>query len=511
MSRALLALLALCLLSALARAEQARFALVIGANAGEPGEVRLRFAEADAADVADVLTRLGGVPEEHLTLLRGRDARRVEAVLGHLKARIAAAREAGAETVLFVYYSGHADATALHLGASRLELRALEAQLGQIGAQVAVLIVDACRSGALTRVKGGAPAKPFEINAEDRLASEGTAIITSSAAGEDAQESDQLGGGIFTHHLVNGLRGAADAARDGAVTLSEAYEYAYRETLRSSSRARFVQHPTFRFQLAGRQDLTVTTLGEAAGLARLRLEGQGGWVLLPQGAGEVVEVSVDTPIELLVRPDRYRVRWRTPDAIFEGAVDAQRGASVAVATDALTPVPYGLTVRKGLSTAPAWGAIAATELTGALRPELSAGLRTAVGARIDLRQLALEGRITWTVADAQNSSLTIDQDGFGADLTGLHVFDVGPLGLSVGLRIGADLVQQAFETAGDAPDRRGLIGRAGPLVRLEYAPTAWLTLGIGAGADAIARRVTGGGLGWSAQPAAGIGVCLYVP
>lgn len=499
-------------LSGVAAARQARFAVVIGANAGEPGEVRLRYAEADAADLAEVLTRLGGVPEENLSLLRGRDAGRVKAVLGHLTARIAAERAAGAETVLFVYYSGHADAAALHLGRSRLELTALKAAVTGTGAQVAVLVVDACRSGALTRVKGGAPAKPFAIEADDRLASEGTAIITSSAAGEDAQESDQLGGGIFSHHFVTGLRGAADTARDGTVSLSEAYDYAYRETLRSSSRARFVQHPTYRFQLRGRQDLVVTTLADAADLARLRIEASGGWVLLPQGAGEVVELSVGDPVDLLIRPDRYRVRWRTRDAIYEGDVAARPGRLTAVQVDALSPVPYGLTVRKGLGeAAAAWGPLVATELTGPLRPEQSNGLRTAVGARIDLRRLALEARVAWTTADARNSSLRLDQDAFGVDLTGLHVFDLGPVGLSVGLRAGADWVVQRFETDGVAPERGGLVGRAGPRIRLEYAPLAWLSLGVGVGADALVRRDGAGEPAWSAQPSGGLGVWIYVP
>ncbi|MGK0361974.1 MAG: hypothetical protein ACI9U2_004294 [Bradymonadia bacterium] len=510
------ALLALCvcapwMLASTAAAQQARFALVIGANAGEPGEVQLRFAEDDASDVADVFTRLAGVPEENMTLLRGRDAPRVRSVLSHLGTRIAAAKASGAETVLFVYYSGHADAGALHLGSSRLELSALKAGVNATGAQVAVLIVDACRSGALTRVKGGAPARPFVIQGEDRLASEGTAIITSSAAGEDAQESDKLEGGIFTHHLVTGLRGAADSARDGKVSLSEAYDYAYRETLRSSSRARFVQHPTYRFQLSGRQDLVVTTLESSAGLARLQIDAPGGWILLPQGAGDVVELSVDTPVELLVQPDRYRVRRRTSEVIYEGSVDARAGAVTAISADELTPVPYGLTVRKGLSNSPAWGPLVAAEVTGPLRPDLSRGIRSAAGVRIDLRQLAIEARFAWTIADATNSSLQIDQDAWGIDLTGAHVFDIGPIGLSTGLRVGADLVRQRFETAGDADPRLSLVGRAGPQLRLEYAPTADLTVSLGVGVDALARRDATGGLALSAQPSTGLGVIWYVP
>jgi len=103
--------------------------------------------------------------------------------------------------VLFVYFSGHADVSSLHLGDSRLSFQRLKELAAGVGADVNVLVVDACRSGGLTRVKGATPAEPFEIKAEDRLDSLGLAIITSSAAGEDAQESERLSGGIFTHHF----------------------------------------------------------------------------------------------------------------------------------------------------------------------------------------------------------------------------------------------------------------------------------------------------------------------
>jgi hypothetical protein len=57
---------------------------------------------------------------------------------------------------------------------------------------------------ALTRVKGGHAIPPFAV-APPSIASEGVAFLTSSAANEDAQESDALSGSFFTHYLVSGL------------------------------------------------------------------------------------------------------------------------------------------------------------------------------------------------------------------------------------------------------------------------------------------------------------------
>ena len=59
-------------------------------------------------------------------------------------------------------------------------------------------------------------------------------------------------------------------------------------------------------------------------------------------AGEVVELSVGDPVDLLIRPDRYRVRWRTSEAIYEGDVTARPGRMTPIRVDALTPVPVGV-------------------------------------------------------------------------------------------------------------------------------------------------------------------------
>lgn len=58
-----------------------------------------------------------------------------------------------------------------------------------------------------------------------------------------AHESDRLRSSFFSHHLITGLRGAADADGDERVALSEAYDYAYRQTLRSSGQTTQLQPP----------------------------------------------------------------------------------------------------------------------------------------------------------------------------------------------------------------------------------------------------------------------------
>ena len=129
----------------------------------------------------------------------------------------------------------------------------------ELPANVRVAILDSCASGAFTRTKGGVRRKPFLVDTSTRV--RGYAVLTSSSATEAAQESDRVGGSFFTHYLTSGLRGAADANGDKRVTINEAYNYAFNETLaRTESTRAGPQHPNYDFQIRGSGDLVLTDL-----------------------------------------------------------------------------------------------------------------------------------------------------------------------------------------------------------------------------------------------------------
>src|SRR6185436_15143674 len=66
-------------------------------------------------------------------------------------------------------------------------------------------------------------------------------------------------GSVFTHHLVAGLRGAADRLLDRKVSLEELYRYAFDRTTAGESG----QHPGYAFRLAGYGELIVSEPGRA--------------------------------------------------------------------------------------------------------------------------------------------------------------------------------------------------------------------------------------------------------
>ena len=208
-------------LAATAQAQQVRRALIIGNNLGEQPSRSLRYAEQEAGRLGELLKRSGDFGD--VRVLRGADRNEVESALKGVEKDFTAARAAGKSTLFLFYYSGHGDNEALELGTSRLPLRDLRTYLEQLPADVRLAFVDACQSGALTGVKGGHRAPAYAMRLADPGTVRGLAIVTSSTANELSQESDELRGSYFSHNIMAGLQGLADASRDGQVaTLSEA-------------------------------------------------------------------------------------------------------------------------------------------------------------------------------------------------------------------------------------------------------------------------------------------------
>lgn len=323
-----------------AQAEQ-RFAVVIGNNEGQRGEIVLGYAEDDARRFADTLRTVGGFFPENVVTLTAQKASEVRRVLVATNDRLRDAPDA----VLVVYYSGHASSEALHLGGERLPLAELEQIVRGSAARFRVLIVDACRSGALTKVKGGRPVPAYQVSSPP---TEGYVVLTAASAEEDALESEGLRSSFFTHFLISGLRGAADKDGDARITLDEAYGYAFDATVLSSSQTvAGTQHPTYRYDLRGKGELVLASLANAS-LTMVRFDEPIDFLVFDDAMRVVGEVSAAAPNRnLVVPPGALFVRARAADAVYEGTVDVQAEQTRGVTTRELERVPYAQLVRKG--------------------------------------------------------------------------------------------------------------------------------------------------------------------
>ncbi|MFO0583121.1 MAG: caspase family protein [Anaeromyxobacter sp.] len=320
--------------------EGARVALLVAADAGLPGERPLRHTGADVERLAAVLQELGGFAPGDVHVLRDRNAAEVlDAIdaLGH----------GPMPSMLLFFYSGHADAAALHPAGTVLPLDLLLHRLKGVSAELRIGVLDACQSGAAARGKGSTPAPPFAVRFEEQ-GPEGDILISSSADDELSFEGEH--GGIFTLHLAAALRGAADANGDGRVSLGEAYEYAYAQTLRSTLGASTgPQHARFRYELTGRRDPVLTQLGRGAQLT-LSPVSDGEYVVF-DGAERAVVAELPSragePRRIALAPGAYVVQQRSTARLRVARIALEREDDRVLHEHQMQELPLVKLARKG--------------------------------------------------------------------------------------------------------------------------------------------------------------------
>jgi hypothetical protein len=198
----------------------------------------------------------------------------------------------------------------------------LRQRLDDMKADVRIAVLDACASGAFTRVKGGRSRPAFMV--DETSAARGHAFLTSSSETESAQESDRIRASYFTHYLVSGFRGAADTSGDGRVTLNEAYQFAFAETLgRTVDTKGGAQHPSFDINLSGAGDVVITDVRQTNARLVLTEDLEGRFYVRVPNQGLVVE---------LYKPRGRRVELALEAGMYEVRVEAGKTSLVATTT-----------------------------------------------------------------------------------------------------------------------------------------------------------------------------------
>jgi hypothetical protein len=172
----------------------------------------------------------------------------------------------------------------------------------------------------------------------------GHAFLTSSTESEAAQESDRLRGSYFTHFLVSGLRGAADLSGEGKVTLNEAYQFAFNETLgRTVDTKGGAQHPSYDINLSGTGEVVMTDLRQTA--ATLVLDKALAGRFFVRNAGRELVVELYKPygreVELGLEAGDYEVRLEQEAAALVARPRVAEGARVV-----LDPGQFGIAAKE---------------------------------------------------------------------------------------------------------------------------------------------------------------------
>jgi len=327
------------------------YALIVGSNAGGPGQQALRYAESDSQRVSEVLTTLGGYDAEHVTRLLQPTGAELFGTLDTIEATLAAHARSGEATRFFFYYSGHARADALNVGEERIALAELRQRILELPATLSIVVLDACQSGSFARAKGVGQAADFSFNSVGELSTEGVAVMASSTGQELSQESDQLQSSHFTHHLLVALRGAGDTNADGAVTLSEAYDYAYGRTLSSTATTRVgEQHVTLETDLTGHGDVALTRPVDASArvLVPKQLAARVLLQLMPSYsvAAELDKVAGEA-IALALPPGRYAATVRLINYVLLCPLILADGASTELSLVGCKRLELAQSIAKG--------------------------------------------------------------------------------------------------------------------------------------------------------------------
>jgi len=235
----------------LARALQPkRLALVVGVQQFHDAQWRpLRFPAADAEALAAVLRdpERGafddvevlpsdadrGAVREAMHRLAGRSRDEQDTVVVYVSSHGTLARDGTGQLRRYLVL---ADTRVADVPSSGLSMDELKADFDKLRSRRKALILATCHSGSgksllpeqvqqeLAGIKAGFFVRPIEE------VSRASVVLAASDWGETAREDEKLGHDIYTHFLVEALTLGADRNGDGAVTATEAHDYARRMT-----------------------------------------------------------------------------------------------------------------------------------------------------------------------------------------------------------------------------------------------------------------------------------------
>jgi hypothetical protein len=289
---------------------------------------------------------------------------------------------------------------------------------------------------------------------------------------EEAQESARWGGSIFTAMLISGLSGAADVSGDGTVTLHEAYQYAFEQTLSTTrSTVPGPQHPTFEYDLKGKGSIPLTTTHSLGGAwGALEIGEPGSYFLVQPNGTFVLEVSFQRGARrVMLAEGTYGIERRARDHLLIGQVVVYEGHTTPFSSETMRRVEYAQAVRKGgtehgsvLAIGAAWAVsarrAAAIPATHGVALDMDLHLASVtIGLAVETGFVAREGELDGAVrviAPAAALSAPID---------------LGPLTFSVGIEAGLAVIWEQFEpSVRTTPDRVSAAAFLGPAVGMDW-------------------------------------------
>lgn len=207
------------------------YAVVIGIGQYREEVIpKVSYAVPDAQAIAALLEAQAGVPKTHIKVLT-----ESRATLSDLRNHLGdwLRMRVKADSTVYVYYAGHGTPNLQTQSGAIVPwdghpdfpsglypLKELEDTLSKLPTKNVVVFLDSCFSGGAGRSVIAKGARPMGL--QYPVLSQGEVMVLAAATGTQiSSDYDKAGHGLFTHYLLAGLRGEADADKDGMVTLKE--------------------------------------------------------------------------------------------------------------------------------------------------------------------------------------------------------------------------------------------------------------------------------------------------
>jgi hypothetical protein len=239
-----------------------RWAIVIGVSEYQYSSLNLEYAERDAEEFYQLLiSPIGGsFKPENIVKLTNQEAT-TQKVTRALRSFL---QKPGRDDLVIFYCACHGspdanrpeniylithDTDPNDIAGTALPMREINLSLkDNLLSEKVVLLADTCHSAAIGEGLGSRNMSNDNILVNRYLQKVsatrgGIALLTSAEANEISFEDAKWGGGhgVFTHYLLEGMKGAADINRDGIVTVGELFEYV-RSNVQAATEGK--QHPS---------------------------------------------------------------------------------------------------------------------------------------------------------------------------------------------------------------------------------------------------------------------------
>lgn len=240
-----------------------RWAVIVGISNYQHSKINLKYADRDAEDLYQLLLTPegGGFQADHICKLTNE-----QATTGNINRALRSfLKKPAREDLVLIYFACHGspdpdrpgdvyllthDTDPNDVAGTALPMEDIDRALkGILHSEKVIILADTCHSAA---IGGGIGGRRSVADDSERMngflqkisqSKGGVALLSSAEANEVSFEDTQWGGGhgVFTHYLLEGMRGAGDRDGNGIVTIGELFEYV-RDSVKQATGHR--QHPS---------------------------------------------------------------------------------------------------------------------------------------------------------------------------------------------------------------------------------------------------------------------------